>query len=215
MAQQGLPGIAVGMAGAAALLIYAGFRGSDPLDALRDVATGKPKGLAERAAMRSVLYEGLDAPGGGGGGGGGGGVTQASLEGAAVSGPHPEFVRAAAQFQNDKYSQARRWQKGYSDCSSFVGKALKAAGVTPPGGSTTSSYLAWSKARPISRDEIGAGDFLVSSGHMALAINNSTAIGQQNGRQNVQVGPISTIMWGQSWVALRYTGASRGGSVRT
>lgn len=207
----GIPGIAVGMAGLASLLIYAGFRGTDPLDALRDVATGKPKGLQERAAMRTVLYEGVGMPGGGGGGGG---VTQAGLGGVSVSGPHPEFVTAAGKFANDKYSQARRWQKGYSDCSSFVGKALKAAGVTPPGGSTTTSYLAWSKARPIARSEIGAGDFLVSSGHMALAINNDMAIGQQNGRQNVQVGPIKSIMWGQSWVALRYTGKSRGGSAR-
>lgn len=208
----GVPGVAVGMAGIATLLIYAGFRGTDPLTALRDVATGKPKGLAERAGMREVLYEGLGSPGGAVSGGG---VAQASLSGVALSGPHPEFVTAAGRFADDKYSQAKRWQPGFSDCSSFVGKALRAVGVTPPGASTTSSYLAWSKAKPVSRAQIGAGDFLVSSGHMALAVNNTTAIGQQNGRQNVQVGPISQIMWGQSWVALRYTGASRGGSVRT
>ncbi|MGW7281669.1 NlpC/P60 family protein [Streptomyces sp. NPDC054844] len=210
----GIPGIAVGMAGLASLLIYAGFRGTDPLDALRDVATGKPKGLQERAAMRTVLYEGVSAPGSSGGpGAGGSGVVPAGLT--AGAGAHPEFVEAAKAFVGDKYSQARRWQKGYSDCSSFVGKALKRAGVTPPGGSTTTSYLTWSKARQISRDQIGAGDFLVSSGHMALALSNDHAVGQQNGRQNVQVGPIKTIMWGQAWVPLRYTGSSRGGSART
>lgn len=206
----GVPGVAVGMAGVAALLLYAGFRGTDPLSALREVATGKPKGLAEQASTRQILYEGLGTPGGAGGGGGG--VAQASLANAV--GPHPEFVAAAGRFADDKYSQARRWQAGFSDCSSFVGKALKACGITPPGASTTSSYLAWSKAKPVSKDAIGAGDFLVSSGHMALAINGDTAIGQQNARQNVQVGPIKTIMWGQSWVALRYTGPSSGGSAR-
>lgn len=193
------------MAGAAALLIYAGFQGVDPLTALRDVATGKPKGLADRAAMHEALYEGL----GSSGGGTGGGITQASL--GAVSGPHPEIVQAAGQYAQDVYSQGRRWQAGYSDCSSFVGKALKACGIAPPGASTTSSYLAWRKAKPISRAQIGAGDFLVSSGHMAIAINNATAIGQQRKGVNVQVGPISQVMWGQSWVALRYTGAAKGG----
>lgn len=198
--------MAVGMAGVAAVLIYAGFRGTDPLSALRDVATGRPKGLAEQAMARTALYDGPALPGGGGGGGG---VAQTSLPNAV--GAHPEFVRAASEFQGDIYSQTKRWQSGYSDCSSFVGKALKACGVTPPGASTTSSYLAWRKAKPVPKSSIGAGDFLVSSGHMALAINGSMAIGQQRAGVNVKVGPISQIMWGQSWVALRYTGPSSGG----
>jgi cell wall-associated NlpC family hydrolase len=204
----GVPGIAVGMAGVAALLIYAGFQGTDPLTALRDVATGKPKGLADKTAARTALYDGI-----GGSGGTGGGAAQASLTG--ISGPHPEFVTAISRYSADRYSQGRRWQEGYSDCSSIVGKALKDLGITPPGASTTSSYLAWRKLRPIARSQIGAGDFLVSSGHMATAITATTAIGQQNARDNVQVGPISRIMWGQSWVALRYTGSSSGGSVAT
>lgn len=206
MAGDGVPGIAVGMAAAAAVLIYAGFRGTDPISALREVATGKPNGLADQAAMHDALYEGIGVPDGSGGDGGSG-VSEASLSGADISGPHPEFVTAAGDFIHDRYSGPRRWQNGYSDCASFVGKALKRAGVTPPGASTTTSYLAWRKARPISRGQIGAGDFLVSSGHMALALNNNTAIGQQNERRNVQIGPISQIMWGQSWVALRYTGS--------
>jgi cell wall-associated NlpC family hydrolase len=197
------------MAGAAALLIYAGFQGTDPLTALRDVATGKPKGVG--GGVREALFEGVSL----GGSGGGGGVAQASLSGASISGPHPEFVRAANAYAGDVYSQARRWQAGFSDCSSFVGKALKDCGVTPPGASTTSSYLAWRKAKPIPKSAIGAGDFLVSSGHMALAINATTAIGQQRKGVNVKVGPISEIMWGQSWVALRYTGPSSGGTAAT
>lgn len=202
----GVPGIAVGMAAGAALLIYAGFQGVDPITALKDVATGQPKGLADRAAMHQALYEGVGVEGGGSGG-----ITQASLDGASVSGPHPEFVSAAGAYAGDTYSGPRRWQPGFSDCSSFVGKALKKCGVTPPGSSTTSSYLAWRKAKPISRGQIGAGDFLVSPGHMAMAINNSMAIGQQRKGRNVQIGPISQIMWGQSWIALRYIGSSSAG----
>lgn len=210
MAQQGggVPGIAVGMAGAASLLIYAGFKGTDPLTALRTVATGRPVGLAAQTAAHQALYEGLGTADAGGSSGG---VAQTSL--GTISGPHPEFVTAAGHHANEIYSQARRWQDGYSDCSSFAGKVLKDCGITPPGASVTTSYLAWRALKPISRDQVGAGDFLVSSGHMAIAINNSTAIGQQNARVNVQIGPISSIMWGQSWVALRYAGASSGGGV--
>lgn len=200
--------MAVGMAGAAALLIYGGFRGLNPLDALREVATGKPKGLADQAAAHEALWEGVPSSGGGTGSG----AAQASLSGISVTGPHPEIVTAAGAFAGDVYSQARRWQPGFSDCSSFPGKALKSIGITPPGASTTSSYLAWRKLAPIAKSEIGAGDFLVSSGHMAIAINNSTAIGQQRTGVNVKVGPISQIMWGQSWVALRYTGSTPGRS---
>lgn len=202
----GVPGVAVGMAGAAALLMYAGFRGVNPVQALRDVATGVPRGLEEQTAAHQALWEGSSAEGSSGGGDSG--VAQASLSNGV--GAHPEFLTGAAAFVNDKYSQAKRWQDGYSDCSSFVGKALKRAGVTPPGASTTSSYLAWRQARPVSKGSIGAGDLLVSSGHMAIAINSTTAIGQQNARRNVEIGPIADLMWGQSWTALRYMGPSRG-----
>lgn len=198
------------MAGASALLMYAGFKGTDPLTALREVATGKPKGVAEASAAREALYTGVALPGGSGGGTGSSGIVSAGL--GTGAGPHPEFVRAAAQLSGDKYSQTRRWQSGYSDCSSFVGKALKACGVTPPGGSTTGSYLVWRKAVTIPRSQVGAGDFLVSGGHMAIAVSDRVAIGQQNGRVNVQVGPIDQIMSGQGgWVVRRYTGKSGGG----
>lgn len=217
MAQQGgLPGIALGMAGVAALLMYAGFRGTDPLTALRDVATGQPKGLTQAGYEREALYTGIEAPGSAGGAAGSGGLTQASLANPS-GGAHPEFVRAATQFMNDQYSQARRWSPGYSDCSSFVGKCLKACGVTPPGASTTASYLTWRKCVTITRDQVGAGDFLVNGGHMALAVSNTMAVGQQNGRVNVQIGPLDQIMAGSGgWVARRYTGSSGGsGGVAT
>lgn len=203
MAQKGggIPGVAIGVASVGGLLVYAGFQGSNPLQALKDISSGNPKGFADKAAAHQALYEGVGVSG----------ADSATLDSSgSSSGPHPEFVRALGAFAGDKYSSARRWQDGYSDCSSFIGKGLKAAGVKPPGASTTSSYLTWKKLKPIAKADIGAGDFLVSSGHMAMAINNTTAVGQQNKRTNVDVGPISSIMYGQNWVALRYTGPSAG-----
>jgi cell wall-associated NlpC family hydrolase len=209
MAQQGggIPGIAIGVASVGGLLVYAGFQGSNPLQALKDISSGSPKGFTEKAAAHQALYEGV-------------GVTSAdaavdSSSFSGASGPHPELVKALGAFANDQYSSARRWQDGYSDCSSFIGKGFKAVGIKPPGASTTSSYLVWKKLKPIAKSDIGAGDLLVSSGHMAMAINNTTAVGQQNARVNVDVGPISSIMYGQSWVALRYTGSVSAGSAAT
>jgi len=192
--------VSVGIAAGGALLVYAGFRGVGLMEALRSVSTGKPEGLPVPAAS--------GAPNGTPGGTGG--VAQTSLPaGVTLSGPHPEIAQAAFQFAGDHYSQLHRWDTGYSDCSSFVGKALKAAGITPPGGSTTLSYLSWGALTPVDRSSIGAGDLLVSPAHMAIALNAATAIGQQNGTVNVQVGPISQLMWGQSWTALRYRGSAR------
>lgn len=200
---QGVPGVAVGMAGVAALLLYAGFRGVNPLQALREVASGKPKGLAAQTAAHTALYEGIGSAAVAGTGSSGGVAAAAFISG----GAHPELARAAQGHAGELYSQTRRWDAGYSDCSSFVGKALKDIGIAPPGASVTGSYLVWSRLTTIDRSAIGAGDLLVSSGHIAIALSNTTAIGQQNSRVNVQTAAISSIMYGQSgWIARRLTG---------
>lgn len=202
MAAGGISGVAVGIAAVGGLLVYAGFRGVSPLDALRDVSSGKPAGLPVQTSSGAPGF-----------GAGTGGVAQTSLPSGSVSGPHPEIVAGAMRYAGDRYSELMRDQPGYSDCSSFVGKALRAAGISPPAGSTTLSYLTWRALTQVPQSAIGAGDLLVSPAHMAIAINSTTAIGQQNGSVNVQIGPIGQLMWGQSWTALRYTGgASQAGA---
>lgn len=203
----GISGIAVVLATAGGVLLYAGFQGLDPLQALKDITSGKTKAL-EPSQVSFVN----DPTGGGRGLGTGGGATMPAgyTPGA---GAHPEFVAAAMRHAHEKYSQARRWEPGYSDCSSFVGKSLKDCGVTPPGASVTGSYLTWKKLRTISRSEIQAGDLLCGGAHIAIAMSPTTAIGQQNARQNVRQDSIKNIMWGQgSWVPRRYVGGSSGGT---
>lgn len=39
-----------------------------------------------------------------------------------------DFIRAAMKYKGDKYSQSRRMEKGFSDCSSLVYKALRDSG---------------------------------------------------------------------------------------
>lgn len=187
------------MATGGALLAYAGFRGVNPLKALKDVASGNPPAVESHTAGLSAgssVYEAAVA-------------TGEQALGLASS----DLVQAAYTFKNDTYSQAKRWQTGYSDCSSFVGKSLKLIGVAPPGSSTTWDYLASSGWRKISRSEAAAGDLAVNTSHMALFISNSQGIGQQNTRRNVQVNSMTNLMSGTgAYTCLRYVKQSKGSS---
>lgn len=199
MASGGISGVAVALATAGGVLLYAGFQGQSPLVALKDITAGKTKALEPSKVSFTNDPTNL-----------GQGVVPASWTGGvAGSAFGARLVAAAMTHRGEKYSQGRRWEQGYSDCSSFVGKALKDIGVTPPGGSVTGSYLAWGKLQTVSRDAIQAGDLLCGSGHIAIALSPTQAIGQQNGRQNVRVDTIDNIMWGQSgWRPRRYTGTA-------
>jgi cell wall-associated NlpC family hydrolase len=196
MASGGISGVAVGIATGGALLVYAGFTGRSPLGALRQVSSGRPAPVqnvvpaAPPADMSSYT-----------------GAVPAGL----VGGAHPEIAQAALAHRSEVYSQARRWQDGYSDCSSFVGKALRDVGITPPGSSVTLSYRGWRALTTIPRESVGAGDLLCGTGHIAIALSPTTAIGQQRAGVNVKVDSIDSIMFGQvGWVPRRYTGAAAG-----
>lgn len=199
----GISGVAVALATAGGVLLYAGFQGLNPLEALKDITSGKTKPLEARKSTFTNDPSHLGA--------GGSGIIAAGYN--TGSGVGPALAAAAMRHSGEKYSQGRRWQVGYSDCSSFPGKALKDLGITPPGASVTGSYLTWSKLRTVSKSEIQVGDFLCGSGHMGIALSPTTAIGQQNTRQNVREDSIASIMWGQTWVPRRYIGGpSSGGS---
>lgn len=206
----GISGIAVAVAASGGILMYAGFQGMNPLQALKEITSGQSKALSGSQASFVHDASAHTVTGGSAGGlGAGGGVVAASYK-AGSSSVGNALAQAALNHQNEKYSQARRWQSGYSDCSSFVGKAFKDVGIAPPGGSVTGSYLTWSKLTTVSKSHIQAGDILCSAGHVAIALSPTTAIGQQNARRNVQVGPISSIMANTgNWYPRRYTGSSK------
>lgn len=187
----GISGVGVGVVSVGALLAYAGLRGENPLAALRDIASGKVTPVDDK--MGSVLSS-----------------TGPDTDTAVTGGPFPELVNALYRFKDDKYSMDKRWEIGYSDCSSFVGKGLKSIGIEPPAGSTTLAYGIWPKLKKIPRSEVGAGDILVrpgTPGHMVVAIDNENAIGQQNRSDNVKIGPIRSLMYPSgSFLCLRYIG---------
>lgn len=164
-----------------ALLIYAGLKGVNPLSALRDIASGSPSAIPNAPGSRGGTTVQL---------GGGDGM----ILGGAVG--YPPLLQAVQAFKGDHYSQAKRWQPGFSDCSSFVGKGFKALGVTPPGASTTLEYLTWRMLWKIPTPlEAGPGDLLISTSHMAVVIDRTSAVGQQNPTSNVRTGAWKDIMF--------------------
>jgi hypothetical protein len=197
MASGGISGVAVALASAGGVLIYAGFQGQNPLEALKDITGGKAKAL-EPGTVSFVNDPTTIA----------GGAVAAGYGTGAASGLGAAIAAAAMAHKDETYSQAKRWKPGFSDCSSFVGKALKDVGITPPSGSTTGAYRVWKKLQTVPRDEIEAGDILCGPGHVAIALDGTRAIGQQGTRKNVRIDAIDSIMFGQSgWVPRRYMGA--------
>lgn len=189
----GISGVAVSVATLGGILVYAGFAGTNPLQALRAVSGGKPAPVVDHPTQEQSGF-----------------ITSGGSSGLA-GGAHPEIAQAALAHASEVYSQAKRWQPGYSDCSSFVGKSLKDVGITPPGASVTMSYRTWRSLTTIPRAQVGAGDLLCGTGHIAIALNATTAIGQQRSGVNVQVDSIDRIMFGQTgWVPRRYTGPAAG-----
>ena len=198
-AKGGINGVGLAIATMGGLLVYAGFRGTNPVEALRDVASGTPTGVTSTNA-------GLQAAAASYGGAGGG--TSAPAEGSASG-----LVTAARKNSGDLYSQPKRWQPGYSDCSSFVGKAFKAIGIKPPGASTTASYLTSSRFQKIPQASARAGDLAVTTSHMAIFTGPDTAIGQQNRKRNVVEGDIADVMYpNKAFTVLRYKGDLGGGT---
>lgn len=186
------------------VLIYAALRGVSPLQALRDVTSGAPPAVstsgkviagADGTADPSYVPEGSGTVPWKG-------VYKISKVGALYQTPGA-LVAAANVHASEKYSKAQRWQRGYSDCSSFVGKALMDIGITPPGSSTTGDYLASAQWVRVSAPK--GGDIAVNAQHMVLCTDGSHGIGQQNPRRNVQRDTLDNLMANSgSWEIRRY-----------
>lgn len=187
----GISGTAVGIAVVGGILIYAGFRDVSPLQALRDVASGNPAPVQSKTtSLPSIISQqsGLNS----------GDPRRANV------------VASAQKYIGDTYSQAKRTLPGFSDCSSFVDKALRDAGISPPFGNwaNTAMYRLSPEWRTIPADQSVPGDIAISLGHMVLVTGNggSAAIGQQRPGVNVKTGSVATLMGSQSYVYKAWTG---------
>lgn len=187
MAKGGISGIAVAIAAGGGVLAYAGFRGIGIAAALREISSSKgPVGLANSpvdlggdvVASTPVAGKVSDLAN--------------SAAGQIISG-------AASKYLSDKYSQTRRRDPGFSDCSSFVYKIMRDVGMPPttPWSNTTNYHLD-PKLRTVPLAQAQAGDLALSAEHVVILTGsggaNAPAVGQQNSRENVRTGTVTSLM---------------------
>lgn len=191
--------MSIGVITVGTVLVYAGFRGVSPLTVFKEVSGGK---------LPPVVGKPTPAPAGSGGGGG-----SASGFG---DGRRASVVAAAQKYVRDQYSQAKRTQPGFSDCSSFVDKALKDAGIAPPLNpwANTALYRISPEWKTIPAAQVQPGDIAISAAHMVLitAAGGAAGIGQQRTNVNVRTGNMATLFGSQSYVFKTYTGYAPGGT---
>lgn len=197
MAQSGgqISSLHLAVAAGGGVLLYAALRGVSPLQALRDITSGAPPAVSTEGKVITHWDERTPTDEAwipeGNGFTDWQGVWKLNKTPAAVRKPLT-FVAALNAYASDKYSQEKRWAKGYSDCSSFVGKALLGIGVKPPGGSTTTAYLGSGEWVKVSKPRMG--DIAVNSKHMIACLDGATGIGMQNRRVNVRRDTIDNLM---------------------
>lgn len=201
------------------VLLYAALRGVSPVQALRDITSGQPPavstegktvtGTAAGAVAGGLIGDAVDnldwryVPGGYGTTPWKGVYGRAKVP-VALQRP-VTFVAALQTHATEKYSQTSRWKRGYSDCSSFTGKGLLDVGIEPPGNSITTDYLSSGQWVKVTSPRMG--DVAVNNRHMAVFLDGSNGIGQQNSRTNVRRDTMDNLMANSgSWEIRRYRG---------
>jgi cell wall-associated NlpC family hydrolase len=197
MAKAGISGIAVALAAGGGVLAYAGFRGVGVAAALREISSKNgPVGLKTSGVDLSGDIVSKPVAG--------------AVAGVAESVVGQIVTSAAQKYMGDKYSQVRRRDTGYSDCSSFVYKILRDIGRPPTvAWSNTTNYHVDPKFKTVPLSQAQAGDLALSAGHVTILTGaggaNAPAIGQQNTRVNVRTGTVATLM-PTPYVIKRYVG---------
>lgn len=210
-----ISGLHLAIAAGGGVLLYAALRGVSPAAALKDIASGEPPSVSTQGKTVTGTAAGAIA---------GDLIGEAALamlpEGSGTTPwkglyrlsnvPKPfrkptVFVAAVQTHAGEKYSQSKRWQKGFSDCSSIAGKSLLEIGIEPPGSSITTDYLA--SGQWVRVGEARLGDIAVNAKHMAVFTSATHGIGQQNSRRNVRRDSMTNLMANTgSWEIRRYRG---------
>lgn len=189
MAQQAsVNGLALGVATAGGLLIYAGLRGENPLAALRDVLTGSP---APVPAGKPVTVD-IPAWSGGPGDWGGGSFSGGSL---------PQLYNAATKYLGVKYRWGGTNPATGLDCSGLVQVAFRDIGITAPRTSWTQRN--WSKVKVVS--DPGTGDLVWWPGHIGIMRDATSMINAPHTGTVVKISPVGPRN-GVTPTYLRYTG---------
>lgn len=184
MSDSGVNGLAVAVATAGGVLVYAGFRGVNPLQALRDVGTGHPTGVASKSATFS------EAPG----------------AGTPTPGVGTDLLAEMQRIGTGKsYSQLRRTGPNSFDCSGLTWKAGANLGHWGPGTGhyttafATATFLAGTAGVGLVQRPKGAtpqaGDIVWWNGHMGCATDATTLFSAMSSHTtpNIGLAPIASI----------------------
>jgi len=197
VASGGLNGLSIGVTTVGAVLVYAGFRGVSPLQVFKEVSSGKLAPVTGKPTPDVV--PGVTPPPSGFG-----------------DARRSAVVAAAQKYTGDTYSQLKRTQPGFSDCSSFVDKALRDAGIKPPvtQWANTVNYASSPEWRTIPTSQVQPGDIAIGPGHMVLvtAAGGTQGIGQQRPNVNVRTGSMATLFGKVPYVFKTWTGYAKGGA---
>lgn len=197
----GINGLSIGVITGGAVLVYAGFRGVSPLQVFKEVSGGKLAPVKGTPTTDPVVAAG--------------GVGNIVLN-TAGDVQRSMVVSAAGKYTGDTYSQVKRTQPGFSDCSSFVDKALKDAGIKPPFNdwANTALFRTSPEWKTIPASQVLPGDIAISAAHMVLitAAGGATGVGQERPNVNVRSGSMASLFGTQQYVYKTWTGYAKGGT---
>lgn len=158
------------LAASGGVLIYAALQDMTPLEALRELTSGrKPRPVEEK---KSTLT----------------GASSASYDDEGGSGSNNALVTAAEKYLGVPYRWAGVSKTGV-DCSGLVVLAFKDAyGVTPP--RTTYGQEPWKQLSTVSRGNLRPGDLVFWPGHVAIYVGNGNVIHAPGTGKKVKYSPI-------------------------
>lgn len=162
------------IAASGGVLLYAALQGMTPVEALKELTSGKtPKPVEEKksgVSRSSAIQSGYTGTAG-------------------SSGSNAALVRAAEKYLGVPYVWGGVSPKGM-DCSGLVVLAFQGAyGITPP--RTTYVQETWSKLNRVSRSSLAAGDLVFWPGHVAIYVGNGNVIHAPRPGKSVMFAPLN------------------------
>lgn len=186
MADGGISGLAVAVTAVGGFLVYAGIKDVPLQEGLREILSGKtPTGRAQQSTAQF-------------GGRGSAAIGQAVV-GAASAASGGALVAEARKHLGKRYVFGAVGPNTF-DCSGLIVYSLRKTSDPKTARFVTRTFAAWARSKgwtKVGEKDIRAGDVVLKSGHMGLAISNAEMIHAPNATTVVKIGKIYSprYMW--------------------